>query len=445
MVGGRTANGYIIEERARFVSLPSWKSLNNPGKKDYQVKITANNGRSGIAPVWDVGPWSHKDNYWTAPRERWNDLPVGVPMAEKAFFENYNGGKNEYGDKIVNPSSIDIGDGTWWDDLGLKGAGWRDGDRLAVTFLWAGTITPIQISNVTASDVGSGNARIKWTTNVPTNPVVEYGFDTNYGFSTKPGNQFGNEHNIYLFDLAPNRTYYFRVKSTDIYGQEAYSQAGTFKTSSGMTTVVTPWVNDKGLKVEIAPDFGTITIAGKREVDSYWNDNPVENFTAGTSTEPGNVGNAGGLDVEFAPVCDAKGQNCSYGSGSGYKAYVQLVNDKGEEIRVGVIADGIISPNGLTIMVEGTTKNGPIWRYSQPNLLPNDKSHHFLIVWDANTVRVKVNYGDFLEPVPVTTSGIKWNFVGAARYKGDGVNVSFKEINFSWGSVNPAPPPEKKN
>ncbi|NWJ47849.1 MAG: fibronectin type III domain-containing protein [Chloroflexi bacterium] len=441
MVGGRTASGHVIVPNDRFVSLPSWRSLSKKGSSDYQVRIVAPNGKSGVAPVYDVGPWSNQDNYWTAPRDMWNDLPVGMPMAEKAFFNNYNNGKNEFGDDVVNPSSIDVGDGTWWTDLGLGGAGWKDGNRLAVSFLWGANITPVQLSNVQIKNIGSGNATISWNTNVPTTDWLEYGFDTNYRFHTTPGTFMGTNHVVYLGDLAPNRTYNLRARTRDIIGQEVASDKLTFTTGSGMTTQLTNWQTDQGLKTTISPDFGSVKIEGKRVVDSYWNDNPVNNYTAGASTIPGNVGNSGGLDVEFAPICDANGQNCNFGSGSGYKAYVQIVNDVGEEVRVGVISDSIISPNGLTIMVEGTTANGPLWRYSDPNLLDPRQSHHFLIVWDGNQVRVKVDYGSFLDPTPITTSGIKWNFAAAARYKGDSVNVNLKEINFSWGSVNPAPAP----
>ena len=133
MVGGRTANGHRITKRDRFVSLPSWRSLSSKGGHEYMVRITYN-GRSSVAPVYDVGPWNVHDNYWDEHRERFDDLPRGYPEDHAAYFDNYNGGRAEKG-KVSFPTAIDVGDGVWWDDLEIKG----DRAVVEVTFLWLGT------------------------------------------------------------------------------------------------------------------------------------------------------------------------------------------------------------------------------------------------------------------------------------------------------------------
>lgn len=133
MVGGRTANGHRITPRDHFVSLPSWRSLSSKGGNEYMVRITYN-GRSSVAPVYDVGPWNVRDNYWDVERERYKDLERGYPQDHAAYFDNYNGGWAEKG-KVRFPTAIDVGDGVWWDDLGIKG----DRAILEVTFLWLGT------------------------------------------------------------------------------------------------------------------------------------------------------------------------------------------------------------------------------------------------------------------------------------------------------------------
>jgi hypothetical protein len=133
MIGGRTANGYIIEPRARFVSLPSWRSLARKGSYEYSVRITYR-GRSAIAPVWDVGPYNVHDDYWSFDRERFNDLQRGWPQDHAAFYEGYNGGWGEKG-YVRFPTAMDVGDGIWWDDLGIKG----DQAEVEVTFLWLGS------------------------------------------------------------------------------------------------------------------------------------------------------------------------------------------------------------------------------------------------------------------------------------------------------------------
>ena len=38
----------------------------------------------------------------------WRDLPRCVPEAQAAFFRNYNGGKNQFGNPVTNPAGIDV-------------------------------------------------------------------------------------------------------------------------------------------------------------------------------------------------------------------------------------------------------------------------------------------------------------------------------------------------
>jgi hypothetical protein len=133
MIGGRTANGHRITKRDHFVSLPSWRSLSSNGGSEYMVRITYN-GRTSVAPVYDVGPWNVHDNYWDEQRERFGDLPRGYPQDHAAYFDGYNGGRAEKG-RVRFPTAIDVGDGVWWDDLGING----DRAVVEVTFLWLGS------------------------------------------------------------------------------------------------------------------------------------------------------------------------------------------------------------------------------------------------------------------------------------------------------------------
>jgi hypothetical protein len=131
LVGYTTANGHVIKPRDRFVALPSRSALSPRGGDKFAVRLTYK-GRSVVAPVWDIGPWNTNDDYWN-PRRRYGDLPVGLPMAQAAFFDGYNGGRDERGRRIRDPNGIDIADGTFWDDLGMTRSDWVE-----VTFLWLG-------------------------------------------------------------------------------------------------------------------------------------------------------------------------------------------------------------------------------------------------------------------------------------------------------------------
>ena len=173
LVGHRTANGHRIRARDRFVALPHWGVLSSKGGNEFQVRVTYHN-RSVVLPVWDVGPWNTHDDYWS-PKRRYDDLPVGQPMAHAAYHQRYNGGRDEIGRRVRHPNGIDIADGAFWDDLGMTRS-----DVVQVTFLWLGADpgarlappadpgpTPIAVEpNAVVGDDGgadySAEASVKW-------------------------------------------------------------------------------------------------------------------------------------------------------------------------------------------------------------------------------------------------------------------------------------------
>ncbi|MEU4289106.1 hypothetical protein AB0E63_12885 [Kribbella sp. NPDC026596] len=134
LVGGTTANGHVIVSRDHFAALPSRRGLSGNGSGTYSVKVCTAS-RCAFEPVWDVGPWNTKDDYWnpSATREMWKDLPQGKPEAQAAYQNGYNGGKDQFGRTVANPAGIDLADGTFWDALGMSDNGFVD-----VTYLWTG-------------------------------------------------------------------------------------------------------------------------------------------------------------------------------------------------------------------------------------------------------------------------------------------------------------------
>jgi len=87
LVGGTTANGHVIVPHDHFVALPSRRALNaNDTTFTYQVEL-AFEDRTVIAPVWDIGPWNTKDDYWNIPgiREMWSDLASASPKPRRRF------------------------------------------------------------------------------------------------------------------------------------------------------------------------------------------------------------------------------------------------------------------------------------------------------------------------------------------------------------------------
>ncbi len=448
LVGGTTANGHVIRSHDHFVSLPSWTALNDPGKYDYQVRITTPAGVSAVAPVWDTGPWNFHDDYWHSPRHEFKDLPVGVPEAERAV-KGYNGGLNEAGSPVYMSSGIDIADGTFWDDLKLGGAS-TDG-RLSVTFLWEGSDpnpapTPAPppvpappakatLSGLVTSSIGSNTATFKWQTSTAANAWVEYGFSTKYDqFSPINGN-LTTSHSLQVFDLTPNHTYHFRVHSHDTNNNELMSSDMTFATAGGQTAPLTLWQHDKGIGVEVTKQYDNVIVAGGRINNSYWNDNPADDFNAGATTPVNLVAANGNLDFDMTPTCNDKGQNCTFGFGSGYKAYVQFNNYKGDIVRVGLIHAAGISPNAGTLMVEGTVDGKSVNQYYPADTVDITKPHHLHLNWFNKQLSIVFDYAAHPTSVTIAGDGLQITFAGAARAKDDIVATNFQNIAFGDGTV----------
>lgn len=143
LVGARTANGHLIEPNDRFVALPSRRVLNPLDSTEYTVTIHYK-GRTATAPVWDIGPWNVRDNYWDPSRELFADLPRWLPQAQAAFFYNHNQGRDQFGRFVTLPAALDIADGTFWEDLGMTHNDWVE-----VTFNWLDAPSPPWVAPVT--------------------------------------------------------------------------------------------------------------------------------------------------------------------------------------------------------------------------------------------------------------------------------------------------------
>lgn len=153
LVGRTTANGHVITPRDHFVALPSRRALAANGSGRYTVRVCApSTGRCEYAPVWDVGPWNTRDDYWSTTRHYAQDLPHGRPAATAAYYDHYKGGKDERGRTVLNPSGIDLADGTFAAGLRLS----RNA-AVHVTYLWQGSArTGVVASPVKPLNVRSG-------------------------------------------------------------------------------------------------------------------------------------------------------------------------------------------------------------------------------------------------------------------------------------------------
>jgi hypothetical protein len=140
LVGFTTANGHVIQVSDHFAALPSRRALNRTdASSDLEFEVEVVNGTRTIRlPVWDVGPWNTKDDWWNVAEFRQtaldttrDPLPQGTPQAQAAYLDGYNQGLDGSGRAVKNPAGIDLADGAFWEDLALQ-----DNGYVQVSPLW---------------------------------------------------------------------------------------------------------------------------------------------------------------------------------------------------------------------------------------------------------------------------------------------------------------------
>jgi hypothetical protein len=102
-----------------------------------------------------------------------------------------------------------------------------DNDGQGFSFVTASGLNPPVISNIQITDATYNSVKISWKTDIPSNSLVEYGFDTSYG-KIAGQNDSTTSHSVTLTGLLSQATYHFRVRSKA--QTEAVSQDYTFTT-----------------------------------------------------------------------------------------------------------------------------------------------------------------------------------------------------------------------
>lgn len=92
--------------------------------------------------------------------------------------------------------------------------------------------TAPQISDIKILESGDDKVKIYWATNESSNSFVEYGKSSSYGF-WQGSQEATTTHYLVISDLDPGTSYYYRINSTDGYGNIGLSENQTFETSVG--------------------------------------------------------------------------------------------------------------------------------------------------------------------------------------------------------------------
>ena len=93
--------------------------------------------------------------------------------------------------------------------------------------------TPPVMSNIQATAITGSGATITWTTDEPSDSVVEYGLTTSYGSSVSNATDV-TSHSIPLSGLSGNTLYHYRVTSTDAAGNTTASADHSFQTGGSI-------------------------------------------------------------------------------------------------------------------------------------------------------------------------------------------------------------------
>jgi hypothetical protein len=107
------------------------------------------------------------------------------------------------------------------------GANGAAGYSAESSFTTTGTFSLVPIiSNVASSNLTPTSATITWTTNVPSNSLVNYGTTTSYG-STAVNSALTTAHTVTLTGLTPGTGYVYQVVSADAAGSSSFGASLT--------------------------------------------------------------------------------------------------------------------------------------------------------------------------------------------------------------------------
>jgi hypothetical protein len=200
--------------------------------------------------------------------------------------------------------------------------------------------------------------------------------------------------------------------------------------ASADTTLLVPHSWDAGMYATRSTYDDSAHSWGQRTTSGAWGTGSV-NYQSGSTTNY-RAGSSGALNVTLnGTYCP---NSCSYGGGSGYKGLVQFWNDPSNFIAFGLIHDPGVSPNGMTLMIEGAAGGRPVGGYWSGGAITGT-SHNFTFQWSPAGISVNIDNNVNLGPYQVSATNPSISFLSAGRNTGDISDTTFTGINFSNGSV----------
>ncbi len=232
----------LPDKYIKFANL-GWEHRSGYERNDYTVDLSFSGKSVSRVKILDVGPWNQDDNYWNGagaqprPRRLFADLPQGMPESQAAFFNDYNGGKDQFGRTVLNPAGIDLAPNVASDlGIGYLQNQWIDVsyDRAAgIQDLVTTVITPFLSTDISKST----KFKVKWSATAMNSPISSY--DVQYkiaGGSWKNWRMNTTARSANFVGRA-GRVYYFRAR--------ARNQAGKLGQYSRAKRTIVPYDGNK--------------------------------------------------------------------------------------------------------------------------------------------------------------------------------------------------------
>jgi phosphodiesterase/alkaline phosphatase D-like protein len=145
-----------------------------------------------------------------------------------------------------------------------------------------GDTLPPSISNISVSEITYNSAKISWITDEPSDSFVEYSTSSGFSYGIMVGSKESTtSHSVLLTNLNASTTYYFKVHSRDLAGNEAVSLESSFTTQSAPPLDTTP------------PTISNITVSNiqyNTALISWQTDEPASSYVEfGLSTSYGRI------------------------------------------------------------------------------------------------------------------------------------------------------------
>ncbi|HVP05115.1 MAG TPA: fibronectin type III domain-containing protein [Dehalococcoidia bacterium] len=207
----------------------------------------------------------------------------------------------------------------------------------------SGSPPPVIISNVAVTNITNNSATVSWTTNQPTDGVVNYGLTSSYGSSATDPAGMASSHSVSLTGLAQGTTYHYQVTSSAGGGNSAQSNDATFTTAvpgTGgalfQTTAAdfalgtlsgTAVTEDGGGEVRLTPALNDLFLGSS--IDSgRWT---TKVWTGGSVIASGGSAQADGSAI---------GSNASFSGDVVFEARATLGTDSWQQLGLGTDLDG---------------------------------------------------------------------------------------------------------